>query len=55
MRREFKAAARRLALVVCALLCAASYAQAQTSRRVSGFAEVNGGRMLLNLLLKFTL
>lgn len=36
---------RRAALVVCALLCVASAAHARSTRRESGFAEVNGARL----------
>jgi len=45
MSQNFKATARRGALVVCAVLCVSSAARAQTSRRESGFAEVNGARL----------
>jgi alpha-beta hydrolase superfamily lysophospholipase len=45
MYGEFKAVARRVALMVCAALFAASAASAQAAKHESGFAEVNGARL----------
>lgn len=45
MSKEFKAATRQLALALCASLCVASAARAQSNRHESGFAEVNGARL----------
>ena len=45
MSVEFRAAGRRVALVVCAALCVASAAHAEAGKHESGFAEVNGARL----------
>lgn len=45
MSKEFKAATRRAALVLFAMLCVCPDARAQSGRHESGFAEVNGARL----------
>jgi pimeloyl-ACP methyl ester carboxylesterase len=45
MPEDFKVTSRRAALVVCALLFVCSAARAQSGKRESGFAEVNGARL----------
>lgn len=45
MPENFRAASRRVALVVCAVLCASVVVGAKPGKRESGFAEVNGARL----------
>ena len=45
MPKEFKSAARGLALAFCALLCVCAAAPAQSGKHESGLAELNGARI----------
>ncbi|HEV7890326.1 MAG TPA: alpha/beta fold hydrolase [Pyrinomonadaceae bacterium] len=45
MPENFRAATRRVALVLCATLCASVVVGAKSVKRESGFAEVNGARL----------
>lgn len=45
MSVDFRATTRRVALVVCAMLCASVAVGAKSVKRESGFAEVNGARL----------
>lgn len=45
MLKDFEVTPRRVAIVLCAVLCVCSAARAQSTRHESGFAEVNGTRL----------